>query len=74
MIACREKNLEKTIKEARLKAKKEAGKKEDSVEIACDEDLGVVESAFHTYTCAAQKGSPAGGLAAAFTMPGAGGG
>lgn len=51
---CREKNLEKTIKEARLKARKEAGKKEDGADAACDEDLQAVENDFHSSTRSAQ--------------------
>ena len=46
----REKNLEKTIKEARLKAKKEAGKKDDGIENACDEDLNALEADFFSKT------------------------
>ena len=47
---CREKNLEKTIKEARLKARKEATKKDDAMDAACDEDLSAVESDFVSST------------------------
>lgn len=50
---CREKNLEKTIKEARLKAKKEATKKDNGFENACDEDLDKLEADFFDKTGAA---------------------
>lgn len=54
--ACREKNLEKTIKEARLKAKKEANRKEGAAEAgtACEEDLDCLENDFYTGTGAAR--------------------
>lgn len=61
-LACREKNLEKTIKEARLKAKKEANRKDDRLELACDEDLNKLEEEFYTTTGAQRAASlpPAG--------------
>lgn len=55
---CREKNLEKTIKEARLKAKKEANKKDEGGEAACDEDLHAIESEFYSATGAAHAAAP----------------
>jgi dynein intermediate chain 2, axonemal len=48
--ACREKNLEKTLKEARLKAKKEANRKDDRLELTCDEDLSRLEEEFYSTT------------------------
>lgn len=52
----REKNLEKTLKEARLKAKKEANRKDDRLELTCDEDLSKLEDEFYS-TTGAQRGA-----------------
>jgi hypothetical protein len=49
--ACRrEKNLEKTLKETRLKAKKEANKRDGESAAACDEDLDALEADFYKST------------------------
>lgn len=49
-MSCREKNLEKTIKEARLRAKKEANRKDERLDLACDEDLNKLEEEFYSTT------------------------
>jgi dynein intermediate chain 2 len=54
---CREKNLEKTIKEARLKAKKEANKKDEGIEAVCDEDLTAIEAEFSKNCSTASSGA-----------------
>jgi hypothetical protein len=55
--ACSEKNLEKTLKEARLRARKEAGKGKDGDSAgACDEDLGALEDEFAAKTAGAPGG------------------
>ena len=56
---CREKNLEKTNKEARLKAKKEANRKDGAAEAgaACEEDLDRLEADFYSGT-GAVRGAP----------------
>jgi hypothetical protein len=56
---CREKNLEKTIKEARLKAKKEANKKDEGIEALCDEDLTAIEAEFQKGSGTSVLGMPA---------------
>lgn len=58
----REKNLEKTLKETRLKARKEANRREGEGAAGerCDEDLEQLEAAFYAAT-AAERGQQAGG-------------
>lgn len=72
---CREKNLEKTIKEARLKAKKEANRKEGTADAgtACEEDLDNLENEFYAGT-GAERGAAASPVIAAESAPLEGGG
>jgi hypothetical protein len=58
-LLCREKNLEKTIKEARLKARKETNRKEERLDLACDEDLNKLEEEFYSTTGAQRSTVPA---------------
>lgn len=72
---CREKNLEKTIKEARLKAKKEANRKDGAADAgaACEEDLDQLEEGFYSGT-GASRGVAAMPVVAAESAPLEGGG
>lgn len=71
----REKNLEKTIKEARLKAKKEANRKDGAADAgaACEEDLDQLEEGFYSGT-GASRGVAAMPVVAAESAPLEGGG